>query len=51
MHNKLESFRDADKQCSVSKGLIAQALNTVISNELTEFYRILADLQSEVSHR
>lgn len=48
LHNKLEAFREADRHRSVSKGLIAQALNTVISSELTEFYRILADLQSQL---
>ncbi|KAK3910056.1 Gamma-tubulin complex component 3 [Frankliniella fusca] len=48
LHNKLDAFREADKHRSVSKGLIAQALNTVISSELTEFYRILADLQSQL---
>lgn len=50
LHNKLEAFRDADKHRSVSKGLITQALNTVISNDLSEFYRILADLQSQVCY-
>ncbi|KAJ1520792.1 hypothetical protein ONE63_003886 [Megalurothrips usitatus] len=48
LHNKLEAFCEADKQRAVSKGLIAQALNTVIASEMTEFYRILADLQSQL---
>lgn len=48
LHNKLEAIRDADKLRSVSKGLITQALNTVVSNDLSEFYRILADLQSQL---
>ena len=48
IYNKLESQRESDKLLSVSKGLIAQAMNTVVANELTEFYLILADLQSQL---
>ena len=49
LHNRLRSLSDNLKQRSQQLGLMAQALASCISDELTEFYRLLAVLQSQVS--